>query len=87
MVKTNFTLKGELVEVVAYLSEGKPVYSVDIDGNTIMDGIDYNKLLNLANSIIFDLDCVRKSWIEEGRELMEFNEAWAKKEEIHEQAD
>lgn len=87
MVKTNFTLKGELVEVVAYLREGRPVYSLDIDGNTIADGISYNKLLNLANSIIFDLDQVRKSWCEEGRELMEFNSAYAKKEESHEQAD
>lgn len=87
MVKTNFTLKGELVEVVAYLSDGKPVFSLDIDGNMIMDGISYNKLLNLANSIIFDFDQVRKNWCEEGRELMEFNFAHEEKEESHEQAD
>lgn len=87
MVKTNFTLKGELVEVVAYLREGRPVYSLDIDGNTIADGIGYNKLLDFANSIIFDLDHVRKNWCEEGWELMEFDFAHAKKEESHEQAD
>lgn len=87
MVKTNFTLKGELVEVVAYLTDGNPVFSIDIDGNTIMDGISYNKLLDLADSIVFDLDQVRKSWNDEGRDLLDFHEAWAKKEESHEQAD
>ena len=87
MVKTNFTLKGELVEIVAYLTDGNPVFSIDIDGNTIMDGISYDKLLNLADSIIFDLDQVRKSWHDEGRDLLDFHEAWAKKEENHEQAD
>ena len=86
MVKTNFTLKGEIVEIVAYLSDGNPVFSLDIDGNTIMDGISYGKLLNLADSIIFDLDQARKSWQDEGRELFDFHEAWTKKEKSHDQA-
>lgn len=87
MVKTNFTLKGELVEVVAYLSDGKPVFSLDIGGNTIADGIGYKSLIAYASGILRDLDCVRKNWIDEGRELMEFASAYAKKEESHEQAD
>lgn len=87
MVKTNFTLKGEHVEVVANLKDGKPVFTLEILGEVVADDIEYDRLDCLATGVIKELEDLCKYWCGAGMELLAFHEAWAKKEESHEQAD
>lgn len=81
MVKTNFTLKGEHVEVVAYLNNGKPVFTLEILGEVVADGIEYDRLACLATVVVKELEELCKCWCGACMELFAFHEAWTKKEE------
>lgn len=81
MVTTNFTLRGEHVMVLAWLDENKkPVYSLEIDNEVIVDGIPYDKLLKLAEAINGELYSISTAWDKAGSQLAEFHRVWTEME-------
>ena len=81
MVTTNFTLRGEHLMVLAWLDENKrPVFSLEIDGESIVDGIPYDKLIKLADAIGDELSSISTPWDKAGSSLAEFHRVWTAKE-------
>lgn len=81
MVTTNFTVKGSQVKVLAYLDMGSPVFSLEIGHEVIADGIDFKQLKMLADSIIEELNEIRKPYLDAGSKIQNFSEMWSMKEE------
>lgn len=80
MVMSDFTLKGEHVMAIARLYNDKPVFDLDICGETLIEGAEYSELLKAMETIRDELEALSSYWKEPGRQLAEFNKLWSSKE-------
>ena len=81
MVMSDFTLKGEHVMTVARLHNEKPVFDLDICGETLIEGAEYNELLKAMETIRAELEELSSYWRKPGELLSEFDGLWRNKGE------